>query len=59
VNGERDHDGERQEPAEDECGSFSYAALRGEDQEERHERERFERDGQTDENEVKNHDRLG
>ena len=38
---------------------FSYAALRGKDQEERRERERFERDGQTDENEVKNHGRLG
>jgi hypothetical protein len=58
-NGERDHGGERQEPAEDECGSFSYTALRGKDQEERRERERFERDGQTDENEVKNHGRLG
>src|SRR5229473_5513034 len=58
-NGERDHDGERQEPAEDECGSFSYAALRGENQEERRERDRFERDRQTDEDEVKNHDRLG
>jgi hypothetical protein len=58
-NSERDHDGERQEPAEDECGSFSYAALRGENQEERRERKRFERDRQTDEDKVKNHDRLG
>lgn len=58
-NGERDHGGGRQEPAEDECGSFSYAALRGENPEERREREPFERDRQADENEVKNHGRVG
>jgi hypothetical protein len=38
---------------------FLCVAIRGEDQEERRERERFERDGQTGENEVNNHDRLG
>jgi hypothetical protein len=49
---ERNHDRQRQQPAEDERGAFPHAALGREDEDERGERKRFERDHQADENKV-------
>jgi hypothetical protein len=50
---DRNHDRERNQPAEDERGTLPHAALRREDQDERSERDRLERDRQADENQAK------
>ena len=53
--GDRNHDREGEEPAEDEGGPFPRAALRQEDQDEGGEGDRLERDDEAYENEVEDH----